>query len=302
MAASYELDDIVYDFLINNTNKEKLKLYLGVINNINLLNELPNLDATTDLNDLENIFINIIQEDMDTNAKVTLIANAIKSLAINYIEAIGITLTDEREDIYFYHLVNILYGLYNIFNTNVTGAEFIIDVLRDDNNDHEVNVAELLAEYTSINKMEYIELIDDVQDNFVNYCIQYFNNIIRSYDPALDDETNNGIKRLLKVDAKFSNTDVVKDMLRLGLKPNLLANSLNNLYFNLNNYENEPSMVAYEVTATLFLCDDSEQHMEEFLTEEINLDLVDYIGNNVELKNKLLDEVRQLIRRVIAGV
>lgn len=302
MAASYELDDIVYDFLINNTNKEKLKLYLGVINNINLLNELPNLDATTDLNDLENIFINIIQEDMDTNAKVTLIANAIKSLAINYIEAIGITLTDEREDIYFYHLVNILYGLYNIFNTNVTGAEFIIDVLRDDNNDHEVNVAELLAEYTSINKMEYIELIDDVQDNFVNYCIQYFNNIIRSYDPALDDETNNGIKRLLKVDAKFSNTDVVKDMLRLGLKPNLLANSLNNLYFNLNNYENEPSMVTYEVVATLFLCDDSEQHMEEFLTEEINLDLVDYIGNNVELKNKLLDEVRQLIRRVIAGV
>lgn len=302
MAASYELDDIVYDFLINNTNKEKLKLYLGVISNINLLNELPNLDASTDLNDLENIFINIIQEDMDTNAKVTLIANALKSLAINYIEAIGITLTDEREDIYFYHLVNILYGLYNIFNTNVTGAEFIIDVLRDDNNDHEVNVAELLAEYTSINKMEYIELIDDVQDSFVNYCIQYFNNIIRSYDPALDDETNNGIKRLLKVDAKFSNTDVVKDMLRLGLKPNLLANSLNNLYFNLNNYENEPSMVAYEVVATLFLCDDSENHMEEFLTEEINLDLVDYIGNNAELKTKILEEIRHLIRRVMAGV
>ena len=62
----YTLDDIIQEFLENNTSKDKIKLYYSVIRNIDLLNNLPNIYATYDLNILEEKLIDIIEEE-DTN-------------------------------------------------------------------------------------------------------------------------------------------------------------------------------------------------------------------------------------------
>lgn len=298
MAEVYQLDDIVFDFLNNVASKDKFKALRNIINNINLLNSLPDFDIEYDLNELESKIIDIIQQTGDNTDKVTLITETIKSEAISYIENIGIILIEDRDEIYLYHISNILFGLYNMFNANVTGAEFIIESLRDENNDMEVNIAELLEEYTSIRFTEYVDIVEDVKDTLVTYMLSYFSNVLKNYDPKLDDETNNGIKKLLKVDLNFNKTDVVKDMLRLGLKPNLFANNLNNLYFNLNKYADDIDMVPYEIAATLFLCDDSENHMLVYLEEEVQFELIDFVSDNENLKNDLIKQTKELINKI----
>lgn len=298
MAEVYQLDDIVFDFLNNVASKDKFKALRNIINNINLLNSLPDFDIEYDLNELESNIIGIIQQTGDNTDKVTLITETIKSEAISYIENIGIILIEDRDEIYLYHISNILFGLYNMFNANVTGAEFIIESLRDENNDMEVNIAELLEEYTSIRFTEYVDIVEDVKDTLVTYMLSYFSNVLKNYDPKLDEETNNGIKKLLKVDLNFNKTDVVKDMLRLGLKPNLFANNLNNLYFNLNKYADDIDMVPYEIAATLFLCDDSENHMLVYLEEEVQLELIDFVSDNENLKNDLIKQTKELINKI----
>lgn len=301
MATSYELDDIVYDFLINNTTKEKFKLYINLINNIYLLDTLPDFDTQTDLNEIDTTLIEIIEQEADTDSKLTTIGNTLRDIAINVIESTGVILIEDKDEIYLYQLINILSGLYNMFNTNITGADYILNTLRDDNNDTIINLCEILAEYTSICRTEYLDIIDDVQDSFVKYAIDYFNNILKTYNPELDTETNAGIKQLLKVSLNFNNTDVVKDMLRIGLKPNLLSNNLNNLYYNIGLYVNNKDLIPYEIAATLFLCDDSEKSMHSFLDEEINLDLVDFIYNDKELKTTILTQTKQLIDKINSG-
>lgn len=298
MAEVYQLDDIVFDFLNNVASKDKFKALRNIINNINLLNSLPDFDIEYDLNELESKIIDIIQQTGDNTDKVTLITETIKSEAISYIENIGIILIEDRDEIYLYHISNILFGLYNMFNANVTGAEFIIESLRDENNDMEVNIAELLEEYTSIRFTEYVDIVEDVKDTLVTYMLSYFSNVLKNYDPKLDEETNNGIKKLLKVDLNFNKTDVVKDMLRLGLKPNLFANNLNNLYFNLNKYADDIDMVPYEIAATLFLCDDSENHMLVYLEEEVQFELIDFVSDNENLKNDLIKQTKELINKI----
>lgn len=298
----FKLDDIVEEFLENYISKDKVKLYYGVIRNIDMLNNLPNVYAEYDLNELDDKLIEIIQEQDTNENKATLIHETIKIVAIEHISALGIELIEDRGSIYFYQLVNILYGIFNMLNTNVTGAEFILNTLRDENNEDDTNIAQLLEEYTSIPAMEYFELIQDIDETLITTLTNYFKDILENYDPALDEETNNGIKSLLEIDPNFNNTDVVKDMLRLGLKPNLLSNNLNNLYFNIHKYENNLDMIPYEIAGTLFLCDDSEQNMMEYLTEDINLDLVEFLEKDEDLKHKIMNTTVELINKLQSKV
>ena len=294
----YTLDDIIQEFLENNTSKDKIKLYYSVIRNIDLLNNLPNIYATYDLNILEEKLIDIIEEEDTNENKISLIHETIKIEAIEYIKTLGIDLIEDRSSIYYYQIVNILFGLFNMFNTNITGAEYILDTLRNENNEDDVNLSELLEEYTSVPATEYFELIQDVDETLISTLITYFRNLQENYDPSLDDETNNGIKSLLDIDQTFNNTDVVKDMLRLGLKPNLLSNNLNNLYFNINKYGDNIEFIPYEIAATLFLCDDSEQDMVKYFTEDINLDLVDFIEKDPSLKDVIIKSTLDLINKL----
>lgn len=294
----YMLDNIIQEFLESYTSKEKIKLYYGVIRNIDMLNDLPNIYVEYDLNELESKIIDVIEEQDTEENKAVTIHEMIKTAGIEHIKALGIELIEDRSSIYFYQIVNILFGLYNMFNTNVKGAEFILDTLRNENNEDDVNISQLLEEYTSVPAIEYFELIADVDETLLVTLTKYFRDVMENYDPALDEETNNGIKSLLEIDPLFNNTDVVKDMLRLGLKPNLLSNNLNNLYFNIHKYVNNVEFIPYEIAATLFLCDDSEQNMVEYFNEDINLDLVDFIEKDPALKDTIYKSTLDLINKL----
>lgn len=294
----YMLDNIIQEFLESYTSKEKIKLYYGVIRNIDMLNDLPNIYVEYDLNELESKIIDVIEEQDTEENKAVTIHEMIKTAGIEHIKSLGIELIEDRSSIYFYQIVNILFGLYNMFNTNIKGAEFILDTLRNENNEDDVNISQLLEEYTSVPAIEYFELIADVDETLLTTLTKYFRDIMENYDPALDDETNNGIKSLLEIDPLFNNTDVVKDMLRLGLKPNLLSNNLNNLYFNIHKYVTNIEFIPYEIAATLFLCDDSEQNMVEYFNEDINLDLVDFIEKDQVLKDTIYKSTLDLINKL----
>lgn len=299
---SYTLDSMIDEFFSIAVPKEKRRLYIGIIKNIYLLNKLPNIYVEYDLNDLETKIIAVLQEEDVVENKIAVIHEYIKLAAIEYIESLGISLLDDRTNIYLYQLLSMLAGLYNIFNTNVTGAQFILDTLRNDTNEDDVNIAELLEEYSSVPAIEYFELIDDIDNTLIDTLTKYFTTILDNYDASLDDETNNGIKSLLEIDPTFNNTDVVKDMLRLGLKPNLFSNSLNNLYFNINKYEATPELIPYEIAGTLFLCDDSEQDMTTFLTEDINIELIEFIEKDEDLKNSIMNKTVELINKLQSKV
>ena len=299
---SYTLDSMIDEFFSIAVPKEKRSLYIGIIKNIYLLNKLPNIYVEYDLNDLETKIIAVLQEEDVVENKIAVIHEYIKLAAIEYIESLGISLLDDRTNIYLYQLLSMLAGLYNIFNTNVTGAQFILDTLRNDTNEDDVNIAELLEEYSSVPAIEYFELIDDIDNTLIDTLTKYFTTILDNYDASLDDETNNGIKSLLEIDPTFNNTDVVKDMLRLGLKPNLFSNSLNNLYFNINKYEATPELIPYEIAGTIFLCDDSEQDMTTFLTEDINIELIEFIEKDEDLKNSIMNKTVELINKLQSKV
>ena len=302
METSYTVDTMIGEFFDNVVPKEKRKLYYSIIHNIDLLNKLPGIISEYDLNDLETKIIDALQEDDIIENKVAEVHEIIKLSAIECIESYGISLLDDRSNIYLYQLVNMLAGLYNMFNTNVTGANFILDTLRNENNDDDINISEILEEYSSVPAIEYFELIDDIDSSLIDTLTKYFTNIVNNYDAALDDETNNGIKSLLEVDPMFNNTDVVKDMLRLGLKPNLFSNSLNNLYFNINKYESTPELIPYEIAGTLFLCDDSEQDMITYLNEDFNIELIEYLEKDEQLRHDTMNKTVELINKLQSKV
>lgn len=294
----YDMDSMIEEFFNTAVPKEKRRLYCGIIKNIDLLNSLPNIYTEYDLNDLETRIVEIIQNDDIEADKVVFIHEEIKKAAIDHIESFGISLLDDRTNLYLYQLMSMLGGLYNIFNTNQTGAQFILDTLRNDVNETDVNISELLEEYSSVPAIEYFEIIDDIDETLVETLTNYFSGVLDNYDPTLDDETNNGIKSLLEVDSNYNNTDVVKDMLRLGLKPNLFVNSLNNLYFNISKYESTPDLIPYEISATLFLCDDSEQDMTTYLSEDFNIDLIEFLEKNQDLKHATMNKTVELISKL----
>ena len=294
----FTLDSDIQDFIEGNSPKEKYKLYYNVIRNIDLLNSLPDVFIEYDLNNLETTIMDVMEEEITNDDKMMKIHEVIKEAGINYIESFGIKLIEDRNSIYYYQVSNLLFGLYNMFNTNTTGAEFILETLRNENNEDDVNLSELLEEYTSVSVTEYFELIQSVDPSLVEAMMYYFKFILDNYNPALDEETNNGIKSLLEIDGEFNNTDVVKDMLKLGLKPNLFANSLNNLYFHINRYESNPEFIPFEIAATLFLCDDSEQDMDTFFREEVNLDLVEFLEKEPVIKNTIITSTKELIQKL----
>lgn len=294
----YSMDSMVEEFFNIAIPKEKRRLYQGIIKNIDLLNSLPNIYTEYDLNELETRLVDIIQNDEIEADKIVMIHEEIKKAGIDHVESFGISLLDDRSNLYLYQLMSMLGGLYNLFNVNVTGAEFALDTIRNDTNEMDVNISELLEEYSSVPAIEYFEIIDDIDSGLIDTLTKYFTNIIDTYDPALDEETNIGIKSLLEIDPMYNNTDVVKDMLRLGLKPNLFINSLNNLYFNIGKYVNTPELIPYEISATLFLCDDSEQDMTTYLSEDFNIDLIEFLEKNPDLKHATMNKTVELIAKL----
>ena len=298
----FTLDNDIQEFIEANSPKEKYKLYYNVIRNIDLLNSLPDVFIEYDLNNLETNMMEVMEEEITNEDKMIKIHELVKEAGITHIESFGIKLIEDRSSIYYYQVSNLLFGLYNMFNTNVTGAEFILETLRNENNEDDVNISELLEDYTSVSVTEYFELIESVDPSLIEAMMYYFKSILDNYNPALDEETNNGIKSLLEIDGEFNNTDVVKDMLTLGLKPNLFANSLNNLYFHINRYEDKPEFIPFEIAATLFLCDDSEQDMNTFFTEEINLDLVEFLEKDPATKSAIISTTKELIQKLQSKV
>lgn len=294
----FVFDTIVSEFLLNTFNKQKLKMLVSIIRNIDMLNRLTNLEIDLDLNELETEYINIIYAEDELDNKITSIQETTKEYVIKYLKLLGITLIEDKEDIYMYQIRNILTGIFNLFNTNITGAEYIVNSLRDEESEDIIIISELLEEYTSAPASEYYNIIQDVDETLIQNLIEYFTSIINGYDVTLDEETNNGIKILLLIDPKFNKTKVVKDMLTLGIKPNLLVNSLNSLYWSISNYQTDIDLVAYEIAATLFLCDDTEKYMLESLQDEIDLSLVDWIVNIEGYQEHILTLTTDLINQI----
>lgn len=294
----FVFDTIVSEFLLNTFNKQKLKMLVSIIRNIDMLNRLTNIEVDLDLNELETEYINIIYAEDELDNKITSIQETTKEHVIKYLKLLGITLIEDKEDIYMYQIRNILTGIFNLFNTNITGAEYIVNSLRDEESEDIIIISELLEEYTSAPASEYYNIIQDVDETLIQNLIEYFTSIINGYDVTLDEETNNGIKILLLIDPKFNKTKVVKDMLTLGIKPNLLVNSLNSLYWSISNYQTDIDLVAYEIAATLFLCDDTEKYMLESLQDEIDLSLVDWIVNIEGYQEHILTLTTDLINQI----
>lgn len=291
MEETYELDS----FLVSTLEllfQRQATYIVEVIQTVNKLKELPELELDITTLDLETELLDMFyntEDHMDNLKDQTELK--IKEAFDNYLKTIGI----DFEYMSFYNYKEIFSTIYTIYDLDIEAAEYFVNILNAEYTNDEEHTVDILSEFCNISQIELMELVEEVNPNYVDDLRYYFNRKSFLQNEDVDEEVQEIVTRLISTNELFANSKIVIEALNHGYIKMPFEYNREKLYNNLYSMQDNVHLVPYEIAATILLSSDTNDNLTEFFRENVDLNLLPYLENNTNLYSYVDEEVRKLL-------
>lgn len=299
----YEIDKSISVYMLQYMNQDVNKNIVKLFNIINDINNVPDLDITLDLAELESVIISIIttEDELSTNMNLN-IKNNIVEYVSGFLQNLGITII--KDDINYTSLVDILEGVYTLYTLDIDNMQYMVsmydiseDVLEQDTI---LLFSNLLSNYTTMSTLSLYEIIDNVSTDIISNLVEYYILKIEEYTKELNKEIEVKVNKLIKVEPTVTETFYYKDMMTNGYTEQTLQDSLDTLFNSINNHGDNIVFIIPEILITIYMSTDNSGDIMLEFNNKIDLTLADNLdASRINTIKELLSEV---VTKLKAGV
>lgn len=288
----FELDEVIEELISNTLTRIKRDRIRDIIARLNAMNYLTNLDVNFDLNDLEERLTDVMyeHEDDSTDALGDIVLSTFMDFTAECISDLGITL---HEDSKLSDILDVLNSLYTVYTLDAVVIPEIINILADNTRDDVELLVDVLDDFTVMDTGRLFKVIDDVDNGTLDKLKEYLEYKLFLKNDDIDEEVKKNIEYLLKADTMFGSTSIVAKYVA-GEEFDSLGDAKVALYKVLETLGENINLVPYEIAATLYLLNDEKEELSTLYSEEIDLVIISWIGedqNKHNLVNNLVTEV-----------
>lgn len=288
----FELDEVIEELISNTLTRIKRDRIRDIIARLNAMNYLTNLDVNFDLNDLEERLTDVMyeHEDDSTDALGDIVLSTFMDFTAECISDLGITL---HEDSKLSDILDVLNSLYTVYTIDAVVIPEIINILADNTRDDVELLVDVLDDFTVMDTGRLFKVIDDVDNGTLDKLKEYLEYKLFLKNDDIDEEVKKNIEYLLKADTMFGSTSIVAKYVA-GEEFDSLGDAKVALYKVLETLGENINLVPYEIAATLYLLNDEKEELSTLYSEEIDLVIISWIGedqNKHNLVNNLVTEV-----------
>lgn len=288
----FELDEVIEELISNTLTRIKRDRVRDIIARLNAMNYLTNLDVNFDLNDLEERLTDVMyeHEDDSTDALGDIVLSTFMDFTAECISDLGITL---HEDSKLSDILDVLNSLYTVYTLDAVVIPEIINILADNTRDDVELLVDVLDDFTVMDTGRLFKVIDDVDNGTLDKLKEYLEYKLFLKNDDIDEEVKKNIEYLLKADTMFGSTSIVAKYVA-GEEFDSLGDAKVALYKVLETLGENINLVPYEIAATLYLLNDEKEELSTLYSEEIDLVIISWIGedqNKHNLVNNLVTEV-----------
>lgn len=299
----YEIDKSISVYMLQYMNQEVNKNIVKLFNIINDINNVPDLDITLDLAELESVIISIIttEDELSTNMNLN-IKNAIVEYVSGFLQNLGITII--KDDINYTSLVDILEGVHTLYTLDIDNMRYMVsmydiseDVLEQDTI---LLFSNLLSNYTTMSTLSLYEIIDNVSTDIISNLVEYYILKMEEHTKELNKEIDVKVNKLIKVEPDVTETFYYKDMMANGYTEQTLQDSLDTLFNSINNHGDNVAIIIPEILITIYMSTDNSGDIMLEFNNKIDLTLADNLdASRINTIKELLSEVATKLK---AGV
>lgn len=288
----FELDEVIEELISNTLTRIKRDRVRDIIARLNAMNYLTNLDVNFDLNDLEERLTDVMyeHEDDSTDALGDIVLSTFMDFTAECISDLGITL---HEDSKLSDILDVLNSLYTVYTLDAVVIPEIINILADNTRDDVELLVDVLDDFTVMDTGRLFKVIEDVDNGTLDNLKEYLEYKLFLKNDDIDEEVKKNIEYLLKADTMFGSTSIVAKYVA-GEEFDSLGDAKVALYKVLETLGENINLVPYEIAATLYLLNDEKEELSTLYSEEIDLVIISWIGedqNKHNLVNNLVTEV-----------
>ena len=297
---------VVDEYLQNIFNESVNRTLNNIFSSIESINELPFVTKDYDFDKLYLYIMDIMasDENLDQDDINTDIKNYIKTSIIDFLERIGIMLSNERGmDIALIHLEDILNALNTLTHLDSELAaeqlkEYTDLTMQEEKDRTMFFITVILADYSKFTISELLEIITDVTDEFI------YNSMVRvvelkTINNTSDDELLNKIYSLIDFDNTFGRTMFVNKCLNEGFIPTNISESLDIAYGMSNMYNKHHELIPYEMVASVYLTEDNSiGDTLTFIKDNIDMSNLSILENNDTQISSINNEIVNLITNI----
>lgn len=293
----FELDEILIGYLVEHMPEERRNNILEIIEVLDELNDLGTFEIAFDLEELETECLNIIDTntDKDYDVVIDMLTVKFKDTFMGYLEAIGITTT---EDVSFSNLKD----LFNVIQTILTLDENSVDeaynIITNQEQEYIEAFCNLLDNYSVLSYIDFFNIIEDVDENLIDNLKERFEYVMFRSNPDIDNNIKDIIEKIGKVDHNYFSTRIVNQAIQEGIVYDVINNNIKTLYSNLEILKNNVNMVPYEIVATFALSSDTKSNIFEHFKEEVNLEAITWIGEDNNKHMMISELVKELATKI----
>ena len=292
---------VVDEYLQNIFNESVNRTLNNIFSSIESINELPFVTKDYDFDKLYLYIMDIMasDENLDQDDINTDIKNYIKTSIIDFLERIGIMLSNERGmDIALIHLEDILNALNTLTHLDSELAaeqlkEYTDLTMQEEKDRTMFFITVILADYSKFTISELLEIITDVTDEFI------YNSMVR----VVELKTNNGYQyknvKLIDFDNTFGRTMFVNKCLNEGFIPTNISESLDLAYGMSNMHNKHHELIPYEMVASVYLTEDNSiGDTLTFIKDNIDISNLSILENNDTQISSINNEIVNLITNI----
>ena len=297
---------VVDEYLQNIFNESVNRTLNNIFSSIESINELPFVTKDYDFDKLYLYIMDIMasDENLDQDDINTDIKNYIKTSIIDFLERIGIMLSNERGmDIALIHLEDILNALNTLTHLDSELAaeqlkEYTDLTMQEEKDRTMFFITVILADYSKFTISELLEIITDVTDEFI------YNSMVRvvelkTINDTSDDELLNKIYSLIDFDNTFGRTMFVNKCLNEGFIPTNISESLDIAYSMSNMHNKHHELIPYEMVASVYLTEDNSiGDTLTFIKDNIDMSNLSILENNDTQISSINNEIVNLITNI----
>lgn len=299
----YEIDKSISVYMLQYMNHDVYKNIVKLFNIINDINNIPDLDVTIDLSELESSIVSIITTEDELSSNMNL---NIKNIIVEYISTLlqGLGITIIKDDVNFTSLVDILEGIYTLYTLDNDNMEYMVsmydvseDVLEQDTI---LLFSNLLSNYTTMSTLSVYELIENVSTDIISNLVNYYILKIEEHTKELNKEIDTKVNKLIKIVPDVTETFYYKDMMANGYTEQTLQDSLDVLFNSINNHGDNVAAIIPEILITIYMSTDNSGDIILEFNNKIDLTLADNLDDSrINTIKELLTEVATKLK---AGV
>lgn len=299
----YEIDKSISVYMLQYMNHDVYKNIVKLFNIINDINNIPDLDVTIDLSELESSIVSIITTEDELSSNMNL---NIKNIIVEYISTLlqGLGITIIKDDVNFTSLVDILEGIYTLYTLDNDNMEYMVsmydvseDVLEQDTI---LLFSNLLSNYTTMSTLSVYELIENVSTDIISNLVNYYILKIEEHTKELNKEIDTKVNKLIKIVPDVTETFYYKDMMANGYTEQTLQDSLDVLFNSINNHGDNVAAIIPEILITIYMSTDNSGDIILEFNNKIDLTLADNLDDSrINTIKELLTEAATKLK---AGV